>query len=338
MKGFSIIVCCYNSAKLLPETLEHLAALCLPVTQKVELLVIDNCCTDDTAQVASDLWKKLGTPFKMTIAKEETPGLSAAREKGIKLAQYDYLLFCDDDNHLNGDYLLKAEQLLSLHPQIGVLGGYGEPVYDYYPSFWHKDFFIYGSGPQAKKNGKIKYVHGAGVIIRKEAFNRLKDVGFTFILSDRKKERLTSGGDYELCYAITLAGYDVWYDADLKFLHYIAPERTNWAYCKRFIEESAPALDVLQVYHYIIAHGENKTSLADFYLKQLKSWLFHLKHYLLGAYKKYQYRQTEDVYFLEKFHQKFHKERICCMCSSVFSYKRTYNRITTLKKDLKRPV
>ncbi len=334
MEGFSIIVCCYNSARLLPKTLAHLASLCLPDNRKVELILIDNCCTDDTRQVATEHWKKLGSPFKMKVAEENTSGLSAAREKGIHIAKYDYLLFCDDDNHLNSDYLLKAEEVLSAHPQIGALGGYGVPVYDHYPSFWHKDFYIYGSGPQAMKNGKINYVHGAGVIIRKEAFIRLKNAAFTFLLSDRKKERLTSGGDYELCYAITLAGFDIWYDPTLKFSHYIAPERTSWKYCKRFIEESAPALDVLQVYHYIVSQSENKPNLADFYFKQLKSGLFHLKHYALGAYKKYKYHRREDVFFLERFHQKFHGERIGCMSRNIFSYQRTYKKILALKKRL----
>lgn len=334
MKGFSIIVCCYNSAELLPKTFNALASLHLPEDMGTELIVIDNCCTDDTVLVAEKQWKNYGEPFKMIIAKENTSGLSFAREKGIRLAQYDYLLFCDDDNRLNEDYLLIAENLLSAHLEVGAIGGYGKPVYDHYSSFWLKDFFIYGSGPQAKKNGKINYVHGAGMIIRKKIFGRLKKAGFSFILSDRKKDQLTSGGDYELCYAITLAGYEIWYHQDLKFSHYISSERTTWKYCKKFIEESAPALDVLNVYHYIISNGDKKRGLYLFYLKQLKSWLFNFKKYLSSTYLKYRCRNREDIYFLEKFHQKFHWERLICICRNIFYYKQIYKKIASLKKRL----
>jgi glycosyltransferase involved in cell wall biosynthesis len=335
MKGFSIIVCCYNSAELLPETLERLALLHLPAGMNAELIVIDNCCTDDTVLVAKKQWKNFGEPLKMIIAEEKTPGLSFAREKGISLAQYEYLLFCDDDNLLNNDYLLTAEGFLSAHPQAGVLGGYGEPVYDRLPSFWPKDFFIYGSGPQAKKNGKTSCVHGAGAIIRQKAFSRLKKAGFSFILSDRKKDMLTSGGDYELCYAIILAGYEVWYHQELKFSHYISPGRTTWRYCKKFIEESAPALDVLNVYHYIIINDDKKTSLCSFYLVQIKNWLFHLKHYASSSYLKYKYHRREDIYFLEKFHQKFHGERLKCTFRNIFYYKKIYNKINALNRGLR---
>lgn len=334
MKGFSIIVCCYNSAELLPKTLHRLALLQLPENMNAELIIIDNCCTDNTAEVAKKVWKDHGEPFKMIIEKENTPGLSSAREKGISTARYEYLLFCDDDNRLNDDYLLIAEKLLSTHPEIGALGGYGKPDLENTPSFWPQHFYIYGSGPQAEKNGKTNYVHGAGVIIRKKAFDLLKKAGFSFVLSDRKKDQLTSGGDYELCYAITLAGFEVWYHDELKFLHYISSERMTWGYCKKFIKESAPALDVLDVYRYIIIHDGEKISVKDLYLKQIKSWLFHFKHYLISLYLKNRFRHKKDLYFLERFHQKFHVERMKYICENIFYYKKIYKKILSLKLRL----
>jgi glycosyltransferase involved in cell wall biosynthesis len=109
-RGFSIILCCYNSAALLPETLKSLAALEISPGLPVELLVIDNASADRTAAVAMDSWVRYGEPFPLTIFREPRAGLSFARKAGIRLAGYEYLLFCDDDNRLDPDYLTGAEK------------------------------------------------------------------------------------------------------------------------------------------------------------------------------------------------------------------------------------
>lgn len=334
MQGFSIVVCCYNSAEVLPKTLRNLARLRVLEDMEVEIIIIDNGCTDNTVDTAKEVWKNEEKPFKLVIEKEDIPGLSAARERGISLAQYEYLVFCDDDNRLNEDYLIVADRLFAAHPEVGALGGYGEPEWEEMPDYWPDDFYIYGSGPQSEKSGRTHYVHGAGVIIRKKVFLVLKKVNFSFILSDRKKDRLTSGGDYELCYAIALAGYDIWYDQQLQFLHFIPSERMTWTYCKRFIEESTPALDVLDVYHFLIKNHEQKTGISRFYLKQLKVVLYHFKELMVSAFLKRRYRRKRNLYFLERFHQKFHFERVKCICLNVFNYSVLYRRIYSLKKRL----
>lgn len=211
MKGFSIIVCCYNSANVIEETIGDLAGLQVPAGYAAEVVVVDNGCTDHTPALARAAWNNMDFPFDLVVVKEDKPGLSYARNKGIASSRYDYLLFCDDDNRLSSDYLLVAASALCAHPGIGVLGGWGVPDYEAVPAHWPKDFYIYGCGPQAAGSGETGYVHGAGVVILREAYLTLKNAGFTFLLTDRKGDQLSSGGDYELCYAIKLAGYLIWY-------------------------------------------------------------------------------------------------------------------------------
>ena len=331
MKGFSIIVCCYNSATVLPETLRRLSRLKIREGLGVELIVVDNCCTDQTVQIAETEWLHAGSPFHLTIAEENIPGLSAAREKGISLAQYDYLVFCDDDNRLNDNYLMVAEQFLSAHPRVGALGGLGIPEWEALPVYWPDDFYIYGSGPQGAKSGKMPFVHGAGIIIRKAAYAALKKADFTFILSDRKQNQLSSGGDYELCCALALAGYDIWYEQQLQFSHFISSERITWAYCKKFIQQSTPALDVLDIYHFILRHREKEGGINQFYGHQLKVLLYHMKELLVSTCRSVYYRRHPKVHFLERFHQLFHLERVKYICINVLSYKAYYRKIHALK-------
>ncbi len=51
-KGVSVVVCCYNSAPRLPETLMHLFAQIVNPDIKWEIIIINNASTDDTLEVA----------------------------------------------------------------------------------------------------------------------------------------------------------------------------------------------------------------------------------------------------------------------------------------------
>src|SRR5688572_4707126 len=112
MPGCSIIICCHNSSKKLPHTLMGIA------TQNVsnlvcELILVDNNSTDDTAAIASEIWRQLGHPFPLMIANENRPGLIYARKAGINLASNEIILFCDDDNWLPQDYASKGCKFLN---------------------------------------------------------------------------------------------------------------------------------------------------------------------------------------------------------------------------------
>jgi glycosyltransferase involved in cell wall biosynthesis len=129
--GISVIVCCYNSAARIAPTLQHLAAQQqFPFTQW-EVIVVDNASTDNTATKAVQVWNGIDgdkPPFKVIF--EKTPGLSAARKKGIEESQFDFVLFCDDDNWLHENYLSIALNILKENPLIGALGGTGFRVFE----------------------------------------------------------------------------------------------------------------------------------------------------------------------------------------------------------------
>jgi glycosyltransferase involved in cell wall biosynthesis len=54
--GVSIIICCHNSAKLLPQTLAHLKAQKNEANVAWEVIVVDNASTDETSRVSLSLW------------------------------------------------------------------------------------------------------------------------------------------------------------------------------------------------------------------------------------------------------------------------------------------
>jgi hypothetical protein len=92
-------------------------------------------------------------------------------------------------------------------------------------------------GQQADKAGDVTdsrgYLWGAGLCIRKRAWQALTEKNFSFRLSDRKGRALSAGGDAELCYALRLAGWRLWYEPRLRMQHFLPESRLQWDYLRR---------------------------------------------------------------------------------------------------------
>lgn len=260
--GMSVVVCCYNSARRIPETLTHLAAQRVPPDVPWEVIVVDNASTDDTAELAERLWKEVGPEGVFRVVHQPVKGLSAARSKGFDEARYDYVLFCDDDNWLCDDYVARAHEIMQGDERIGVLGGLGTPRFEVpAPFWWDRPFRVhYAVGPQAPASGDITETtgaaYGAGFVIRKVGWTRLEELDFEFLLSDRRGGALTSGGDTELCLALRLLGWRVWYDERLTFVHFIPKERLTWRYFLRLISGSQEASPAMAAYKYALNKGD----------------------------------------------------------------------------------
>lgn len=235
--GVSIVVCCYNSADRLPETLRHLAAQENVPNLATEVIVVDNACTDATSTVAIDIWRSLGTPYELRVVKEPVAGLSHARSRGIYESRHEILIFCDDDNWLNPSYVMIAAEIMDSNPLIGLAGGTTEAVFEVQSvPVWFEQvsggYAVGGSaGSGVVPEGEI--VWGAGMVARKSALNCLLKSGFKFLCNDRKGSMLSSGGDSELCQAIRWLGYTVYHDGRLNLMHWIPKDRLTWRYLVR---------------------------------------------------------------------------------------------------------
>ncbi|MDF7810191.1 glycosyltransferase [Hymenobacter sp. YC55] len=235
MKGVSVIVCCHNSAARLGATIKHLANQNVSVAIPWEIIIVDNNSSDNTREKAEAEWQhySLAVPFR--VVDESTPGLSAAREKGIGEAVYDFLIFCDDDNWLDPSYVSNAYQLLHAHPQVAVVGGNNIGVFETPPPSWLPFFqHSYAIGTQGKLNFEIlegnQYIVGAGMAFRKTAYTSIKQKGFKFYLTDRIGNKVVGGGDVELCYIFKLAGYQIAYSSALTLQHYMPSGRMTKKY------------------------------------------------------------------------------------------------------------
>ncbi|MET4106918.1 glycosyltransferase [Hymenobacter sp. UYP22] len=261
-RGITVLICTYNSAARIKETLQALARQQVdPAKFAVEVLLVDNASTDATSQVAADAFAALSFPFPYRLLYEGKSGKSHALEQGFATACYEYVCIVDDDNWLEDNYLSIAWDIMEHDPKIGALGGIGRPECEITPPQWFAEFaVIYAADKQATHQGDItrhpSYVYGAGCVVRKQAWKKIYEAGFTSMLTGRHGDKLTSGEDNEMCYAFVLAGYKIWYDERLRFQHFIPAKRLTWNYVERIFAGNAeseaalrPYLDHIQALH-----------------------------------------------------------------------------------------
>ena len=267
--GVSIVICCFNSATRLRQTLHHIASQNVPERIPWEVILVDNASTDDTAAVAKRVWRKTGcsTPFEVVV--QPTPGLAAAREKGIAQSRYDFILFCDDDNWLQKDYVHRAYATMLQHPEVAALGGQGVAVSDGpFPKWFERYAVYYAIGPQAGQTGDVTdtkgYVYGAGMVLRRSAWEKLQQIGFKSLLTGRKGDTLTSSEDREICCALRILGYKVRYDDELFFKHHITEGRLEWRYFLRLVQTAHRTTPHIVAYHAVL-NGKMPGNIMDWY-------------------------------------------------------------------------
>jgi glycosyltransferase involved in cell wall biosynthesis len=263
--GISIIVCTYNGAARIPATLEHIFNQSFPSNFLIELILIDNNSTDNSSTIASDLVKKFSFEDKYRYFNESRQGLNHAVRRGINESKYDWILLCDDDNHLNENYLQIGYEIISKNDKIGALGGYGIPLFESTEPDWFEKYagsFALGSQNEfdGKINDKCAEVYGAGSFLKKAALQKFYDAGFQTIMSDRSGNKLTSGGDVERCFLIQLAGYEIWYDSRLTFKHLMPTNRLKWDYYLRLKSGIASGEALLSIYKQILNNRNLKKS------------------------------------------------------------------------------
>jgi glycosyltransferase involved in cell wall biosynthesis len=254
-RGVSVIVCCHNAARRLPPTLQHLAAQEVDEDIPWEVLVIDNASSDGTAKVARSVWPAdHRTPLR--VIPEGRAGLSYARATGLAEARYEYISFVDDDNWVCPRWIGTVVQVLDQDSQVGACMGAVEPVFETEAPSWFEQYqhqFAVGNWGPASKYAGFMEIWGAGLSLRQTAWQQLRSAGFSSSLTGRRGRRLTAGEDTEICAALTLLGWKLWYDPRLELQHFMPSGRLNWSYLRRLWRGSGHASMVLDWYHFALS-------------------------------------------------------------------------------------
>jgi len=249
----SVIICCYNSESRIVPTLEHLQKQEVSAGLDWEAILVDNNCADRTVDAARQTWRR--EDVELRVASEPAPGLSAARDRGLRQAKGTFVLFCDDDNWLAPDYLDRGYQYLLEHPDYAAVGGWGEATSDQPLPDWFEAVQTRYACGVTRRSGDAKSLIGAGLFLRKKALEDLVASGFKSTLSDRKGEALSSGGDIELTLALRLRGWKLSFSEEMTFKHYMPEQRLTKDYFLKMCHGHGRSRPVLSEYRRLLEGG-----------------------------------------------------------------------------------
>jgi len=233
----SAIICTYNPrADYLLRVLSALKRQTLPQTDW-ELLVVDNCSEPPIRGRIDISWCT-----NARILEEKRQGVAYARVQGIAESIGELVVFIDDDNVLNPDYLENCLRVAADWPQLGVWGGSITPEFESPPPphlLTHLDKLALREVTIPTwtnvRNCAAAEPWGAGLCVRRAAARAYRDYFFRTNLRmlSRTGKRLLSGEDTELCFVVCGLGLGMGLFPDLKLTHLIPSNRLTDDYILR---------------------------------------------------------------------------------------------------------
>jgi glycosyltransferase involved in cell wall biosynthesis len=206
-----------------------------------ELVVVDNRSDEPLADRIDLSWHP-----SARIVQEETLGLTAARLRGIRESTGDLLVFVDDDNVLDVDFLEIVLRTQEERPFLGSWSGQCRPAFEQPPPEWTRRYWgnlvirefdhdVWSNLPRLPSTMPC----GAGLCVRREVamhYLDLHESGKRSFQFDRSGKSLLSGGDNDLAASACDVGLGVGLIASLKLTHLISPERLTEDYLARLAE------------------------------------------------------------------------------------------------------
>ena len=283
--GVSIVICTYNGKSKLGATLAHIAAQRGVENILIEVLVIDNGSTDGTREFAKQTWEMLNSEIPLQVIEETRPGKTNASKTGFSASRYNLIILCDDDNWLCEDYVNKAFHIMSANSLVGVLGGRGIAQFESVePEWFARHMRLFAVGQQSLTQGdvteSIDFFYGAGMVFRKQAWNNLLKIKYSFFLNYEPGGAGNWGGeDIELFEMIRMMGYRVWYDDSLTFKHFMPTGRITYEYLKNKFYGVGRIRLYTRAFLYCAKHNEVPSKHFKYPL-WLDRWQYQMRQYI----------------------------------------------------------
>lgn len=173
----SLIICTYNRDKYIYNVLKSIADNNFDKTN-YEIVLVNNNSTDNTIEECKRF--QLDFPdVNYQYFLEECQGLSYARNRGIKEAKGDILVYVDDDALVNKEYLQAYSDFFKNYPNAFAAGGPIIPKYETeqpsWMSYYTKELvtgYLY-KGNQIIEFKKRRYPGGGNAAFKKEVFDEI---------------------------------------------------------------------------------------------------------------------------------------------------------------------
>jgi len=233
----SIVICTHNPRK------DYLSKVLLALRQQTtpydswELLIVDNASQERVDAEFDVDWHP-----RARIVREDKIGLSHARLCGLKESKSDLLIFVDDDNVLNSDYVSEAVKIAEGWPILGTWGGQCIPQFEVRPNP-KLQLFLGGLALRESQQDywsnfeywSSSHPYGAGICVRRSVAEQFADKvrkDSRRLLLGRAGKNLSAGDDFELNRTACRLGLGCGVFHALKLVHMIPANRVEEHYLR----------------------------------------------------------------------------------------------------------
>jgi glycosyltransferase involved in cell wall biosynthesis len=283
----SVITCTHNPRdRFLSRVNDSLHAQTLD-SSSWEWIIVDNFSKKPVSSWLDISWHRYAR-----IIVEPELGLTPARLRGMHEAKHEHLVFVDDDNALDPEYLQNIVAVFSKHQNLGAIGGVTEGDFSVPAPRWFttREFEMLGiRSLESDRWGRSSNVWdicpiGAGLAIRRAvAIEYCRQLGQESGGSRRKLDRcgesLVSAGDIDLALTSFSLGLGVGRFCSLRLVHLIPEERTRIEYLERLARGIGYSGKMLQLQNASsAARGSKRWFMRIPFIRRIAVWLGRSTH------------------------------------------------------------
>lgn len=227
--AYTVALCTHNHADRLERTLADLPRIRVP-DAAWEFLIIDNGSRDTTpAMLAGHAWPQ---GWRVRMVREEKLGLSNARNRAIAEARGEYVIFMDDDETADPDWLCAFERLITAQ-RPDAFGGRIQVLFEDARPPWLTDELLGFLGELNRADAICPLVdpgssfYGGNFGFRRAVCGTVG--GFDAMLG-RKGSDNTGGEEVDFYRRLIQAGFRVWWTPEAVIHHRIQAAKLNRGY------------------------------------------------------------------------------------------------------------
>lgn len=233
----TVLICTYNRAALLADTLDSLAMLRPGAGLAWDVLVVDNNSTDRTRDVVES--RQGSFPVALRYLFEPVQGKSTALNTGIIASRARIIVFTDDDVRTPPGWLSAAVEPLFARADIDYTGGPVRPIWARPRPAWLDERGNLGGTIAVKDHGPAPFVFeemrktplGVNLAVRRSLIERIG--GFRPDLG-RKGQSLLGQEQADFFFRSRRAGARGLYVPGMVLSHFVPAERLTRRYFRRW--------------------------------------------------------------------------------------------------------
>jgi len=243
VRSLSVLICTYNRAAFLRESLVAMLAASRPADAALEIVVVDNRSTDGTREVIAAVAADAPVPIHYVL--ENRQGKSFALNHGLRVASGDIVALTDDDVLVDPAWMVRLVETFESR-DVTFAGGKVLPRWGTLPppelltprgrDMWGPLALVdYGDDPVTYDEETFAWRQlpiGANLAFRRDA---VQAVGGWRTDLGKVNNTLISGEDHEIFFRLHRAGlFRGVYDPEAIVHHHVPAGRLTRAYFRRW--------------------------------------------------------------------------------------------------------